>query len=122
MSELQSKVCWSAGLQLHVIVLTQPSKIFDVLNVMVTVLLAAIPCSLLDVYHCFWETLCLYAQHRWWFTMLVEAAGCYKTLVLMSHAIFYCIPEKCTCKTLYFWYFLQHTWCYAKTSSLLHVV
>jgi hypothetical protein len=37
---------WSAGLQLHVIVLAQPIKIFDVLNVMVTVFLAALTCSL----------------------------------------------------------------------------
>ena len=41
MNKLQRKMCWSAGLQLHVIVLAQPIKIFDVLNVMVTV-----PCSL----------------------------------------------------------------------------
>jgi len=46
MSKLQRKVCWSAGLRLHVIVLAQPIKIFDVLNVMVTVFMAAVPCSL----------------------------------------------------------------------------
>lgn len=42
MNKLQRKMCWSAGLRLHVIVLAQPIKIFDVLNVMVTV-----SCSLL---------------------------------------------------------------------------
>jgi len=41
MNKLQRKMCWSADLQLHVILLAQPIKIFGVLNVMVTV-----PCSL----------------------------------------------------------------------------
>jgi len=46
MNKLQRKMCWSAGLRLHVIVLAQPIKMFDVLNVMITVFLAAVPCSL----------------------------------------------------------------------------
>jgi len=33
---------------LHVIVLVQPIKIFDVLNVMVPVFLSAVPCSLFN--------------------------------------------------------------------------
>jgi len=39
-------MCWSADLRLHVTLLAQPIKIFDVLNVMVTVFLAAVSCSL----------------------------------------------------------------------------
>ena len=40
-------MCWSADLRLHVTVLAQPIKIFDVLNVMVTVFLAAVPCTVI---------------------------------------------------------------------------